>query len=55
MSLKKIFSNFGQTMENAKHRVNIHATTSDNNTIKWLNKMTVQNNRYNKGFQLVET
>ena len=27
---------FGKTMENVKNRANIHATTSDENAIKWL-------------------
>ena len=45
---------FGKTMENVKHRVNIHATTSDNNAIKGFNKMTFKNSRYNKGLYLIE-
>ena len=46
---------FGKTMENVKHRVNIHATTSDANAIKWFSKMTFKNSRYNTGSYLIET
>ena len=45
---------FGKTMENVKHRVHIHATTSDNNAIKWFSKMAIKHSRYNKGFYLMK-
>ena len=43
MNLKKIFQTDEQcriwkTMENVKNRATIHATTSDENAIKWFSK-----------------
>ena len=46
---------FGKTMENVKNRINVHATTSNNNAIKWSSKMTFKKSRYNKGLHLIET
>jgi hypothetical protein len=37
---------FGKTMENVKNRINIHATTSNKNAIKWFSKINM------KGFSL---
>jgi hypothetical protein len=34
---------FGKTMENVKNRVNIHATTSDKNAIKYFSKVNMKN------------
>ena len=33
---------FGKTMENVKNRVNIHATTSDKNAVKWFSKVNLK-------------
>ena len=30
-------------MENVKNRVNIHATTSDKNAVKWFSKVNLKN------------
>ena len=46
---------FGKIMEIVKNRVNIHATTSDSNAIKWPRTMTFKHSRYNKGLYLIET
>ena len=40
-------------MENVKNRANIHATTSDTNSIKWFSKLTFKNNRYFRGLYLI--
>ena len=45
---------FGKTMENLKNRATIHATTSDENAIKWFSKMTFKNSRYFRGLYLIE-
>ena len=45
---------FGKTMDNVKNRANIHATTSDENAIKWFSTMTFKNSRYTKGLYLIE-
>ena len=45
---------FGKTMENVKNRVNIHATTSDKNAIKWFSKVNLKNAKYFSGLYLIE-
>ena len=45
---------FGKTMENVKNRVNIHATTSDKNAVKWFSKVNLKNAKYFSGLYLIE-
>ena len=54
--LFKLMNNsvFGKTMENVKNRVNIHATTSDKNAIKWFSKVNLKNAKYFSGLYLIE-
>ena len=49
-----INSVFGKTMENVKNRVNIHATTSDKNAIKYFSKVNMKNAKYFSGLYLIE-
>ena len=46
---------FGKTMENLKARVNIHATTSDDNAVKWFSRVTFKNAKEVNGLYLIET
>ena len=41
-------------MENLKNRVNIHATTSENNAIKWFSKVNMKNAKFFSGLYLIE-
>ena len=45
---------FGKTMENLKNRVNIHATTSENNAVKWFSKVNMKNAKFFSGLYLIE-
>ena len=37
---------FGKTMENVKHRIQLHATTSYDIAVKWFSKMNFKNSKY---------
>jgi hypothetical protein len=45
---------FGKTMENIKNRVNIHATTSEQNAVKWFSKIHMKGAKYFSGLYLIE-
>ena len=45
---------FGKTMEDIKGRINIHATTSDDNAIKWFSKNTFKNCKTANGLYLID-
>ena len=45
---------FGKTMENIKNRVNIHATTSEENAVKWFSKIHMRGAKYFSGLYLIE-
>ena len=45
---------FGKTMENVKNRINIHATTSEKNAIKWFSKVHMKGAKYFSGLYLIE-
>ena len=46
---------FGKTMENIKNRINIHATTSEDNAVKWFSKVHMKGAKYFNGLYLIET
>ena len=45
---------FGKTMENIKNRVSIHATTSEENAVKWFSKIHMKGAKYFSGLYLIE-
>ena len=45
---------FGKTMENIKNRINIHATTSEENAVKWFSKVHMKGARHFNGLYLIE-
>ena len=45
---------FGKTMENVKNRINIHATTSNENAIKWFSKVNLKGCKEFNGLYLIE-
>jgi hypothetical protein len=45
---------FGKTMENVKNRINIHATTSNKNAIKWFSKVNMKGCKEFNGLYLIE-
>ena len=45
---------FGKTMENIKNRINIHATTSEQNAVKWFSKVHMKGAKYFSGLYLIE-
>jgi len=45
---------FGKTMENVKNRINIHATTSNKNAIKWFSKINMKGCKEFNGLYLIE-
>ena len=45
---------FGKTMENLKNRIEIHATTLENNAVKWFSQINLKAAKYFKGFYLIE-
>jgi hypothetical protein len=45
---------FGKTMENVKNRINIHATTSNKNAIKWFSKINMKGCKEFNGLYLID-
>ena len=45
---------YGKTMENIKNRINIHATTSDENAVKWFSKINMKDCKEFNGLYLIE-
>lgn len=45
---------FGKSMENIKNRVNIHATTSEDNAVKWFSKIHMDGAKCFSGLYLIE-
>ncbi len=45
---------YGKTMENVKHRIKIHATTSNDNAVKWFSKPTMKGCKEFNGLYLIE-
>ena len=45
---------FGKTMENVKNRIKLHATTSNDNAVKWFSKINLKGCREFDGLYLIE-